>query len=522
MTGRDERRRAWRRLCAAAAVAVVAGISMGAQRVAPRPPNPLGQPLIDQNGFPRDDAMIRVPLLPEDKQYADLDGFHMKEIVKEIAAISLRDRDRGELFWGRNMGFPGHVEMENWVERYFQKNGLGDIRRKVLDLDPQWVPHSYDITFTGGGRPFTLNSARPAAGTRSTPPGGLDLELVWVATGTAADFIGRDVRGKAVLIQDIPTPGTANASITKDGALTRAFDNGAAAVGLVYGIADNLTIWEGLTGQPAGFHVGFEDGKVLRDRLGTGERVRVKYRLDSEMRPNLKTAAVLGTLPGATDEEILLIAHIDGYFQGALDNASGVSVMMNLLEHYAKIPQAKRRRTIRFLGSAGHHSNSGAWLPWYEHAGGPGTAWLHDARQTEFAKSVLLVNLEHVAANRTKYWGTKLRKTTAVSPMRWWVYGSSKVLDISLKAFTRFNVGITADMESDAAGEMGWVGRDAPSIGVITSPEIKHAEEDTPEWVPAVGLEQIARAYAKIIDDVNKLDRNDIVPMRALPQTPPR
>jgi hypothetical protein len=65
-------------------------------------------------------------------------------------------------------------------------------------------------------------------------------------------------------------------------------------------------------------------------------------------------------------------------------------------------------------------------------------------------------------------------------------------------------------MESGASGEMGRMARDVPTIQVITSPEIKHTEQDTPDWVPAVGLEQITRAYARIIDGVNRLDREDL------------
>jgi hypothetical protein len=234
--------------------------------------------------------------------------------------------------------------------------------------------------------------------------------------------------------------------------------------------------------------------------------VRVNYKLQSEMRSGMKSASILGTLPGATDEEVLVIAHIDGFFEGALDNASGVSVMMGLLEHYSKIPQAQRRRTIRFLGSVGHHSTASG-------ADGPGTKWLHDARATELAKTVLAINLEHVAAVRTKYWGPHLRMTTEVAPMRWWVYGSPKLMNTALHAFSHFNVGITADMDPNASGEMGAMARDVPSIQVITSPEIKHAEDDTPEWVPSSGLENIARAYAKIIDDLNKVDKKDIAPV---------
>jgi hypothetical protein len=152
-----------------------------------------------------------------------------------------------------------------------------------------------------------------------------------------------------------------------------------------------------------------------------------------------------------------------------------------------------------FLGSAGHH-------------GGPGTRWLHDERETILAKTALIINLEHVAAVRTKYWGPHLRKTNAVSPMRWWVWGSPKLLDIALRSFARFNVGLTADMDTGASGEIGQVARDAPSMQVITSPEVKHTEEDTEEWVPAAGLEQVGRAYAKIIDEINALPRRDLLP----------
>ena len=103
--------------------------------------------------------------------------------------------------------------------------------------------------------------------------------------------------------------------------------------------------------------------------------------------------------------------------------------------------------------------------------------------------------------------------TNAVSPMRWWLYSSPAALDIVLDSFNRFNVGVTADLEPGASGEMGRMARDVPSMQVITSPEIKHTEQDTPEWIPAVGLEQIARAYAKIIDGLNELGRSQIAPV---------
>jgi hypothetical protein len=85
------------------------------------------------------------------------------------------------------------------------------------------------------------------------------------------------------------------------------------------------------------------------------------------------------------------------------------------------------------------------------------------------------------------------------------------LLDLSMKAFKTFNVGLVGDMDPRSSGEMGILARDLPTIQVIRSPVTKHTDQDTPDWVPAVGLEQVARAYAKVIDEVNKLDRRDIV-----------
>lgn len=495
---RFARSRLWAVLPAGLVLALAAVRAQAPGSSAP-PPNPLGNPLLDTADRVREDAFYKVPLQPEDRKYADIDGLKMKAVVREAAAISRRDQARGTLFWGRNVGFQGHAETQDWVEAYFRKFGLQDVRRKHFDLVPQWIAKSYAISFSSGGSSLTLTTARPAEDAPSTPASGLEFDLVWVNAGTAADFVGRDVKGKAALIQSIPTPGVLRHSITTERAVQRALDAGAAAVGMIYGISDNFTLWELRTQGRPGFCVGYEDGRAILDRIGKGETVRVRIALDSAEVTSLKTASVLGTLPGTTDEDIIIVAHMDGYFDGAIDNGSGLAVMMGLLEHFSKVPLAERKRRIVFLGSAGHH-------------GGPGTRWLHDERETILAKTALIINLEHVAAVRTKYWGPHLRKTNAVSPMRWWVWGSPKLLDIALRSFARFNVGLTADMDTGASGEIGQVARDAPSMQVITSPEVKHTEEDTEEWVPAAGLEQVGRAYAKIIDEINALPRRDLLP----------
>jgi hypothetical protein len=95
------------------------------------------------------------------------------------------------------------------------------------------------------------------------------------------------------------------------------------------------------------------------------------------------------------------------------------------------------------------------------------------------------------------------------------VRASARATQIVLDAFRKFNVGLFAEMEPRAFGEIGAIYADAPSIEAISGPEVKHSEQDTVDWVPANGLEQIARAHAQIIDDLVPLSLAEIRPAAA-------
>ena len=72
---------------------------------------------------------------------------------------------------------------------------------------------------------------------------------------------------------------------------------------------------------------------ISRDLLNAGKSVRVQYKLDAEIRTSgVTSASVLGTLPGVSDEKVIIVAHMDGYFEAALDNASGLSMMIAMAE----------------------------------------------------------------------------------------------------------------------------------------------------------------------------------------------
>src|ERR1700694_2532405 len=130
--------RRWRVAGAAPAARAVVGATTFAQDPAPggrggrgaAPPNPLGQPLLDPAGHPRDDVMLHAPLPAGEAKYGDLDGRHMKDVLHDFVAISRKNRESGEAFWGRNVGTAGHADAQNWVDAYFRKVGLQKIHRE--------------------------------------------------------------------------------------------------------------------------------------------------------------------------------------------------------------------------------------------------------------------------------------------------------------------------------------------------------------------------------------------------------
>jgi hypothetical protein len=483
----------------AAGLAVVAGTTAGGQQPAGRGVAPTRGP-ITPHAYPLDDEhYLRWPLPAGEESYGRIDGAHLKQYVVDITGVARQSRDDGNQYWGRISGTKYDDMAETWVENKFKAAGLENIHRQYFDLPPQWFPTSWQMSATGGGKSVKLSTARPAARSVATPAAGLDLDLVWVGLGTEADVQARDLRGKAAVIYSIPAPSVINHSAVYLGAVQRAEQKGAAAVVVVLGIPGNLSseLNSGADKIPA-FSVGFDDGTALRELIERGG-AKLQMKLAVDTRPGLRDASVWGELPGTTDEDIVVMAHHDAYFQGALDNASGMATMVGLAEYFSKIPKAQRRRTLKFVTTSGHHNGS------------LGVKWMHDNKDTFLAKTALLLNCEHVSVTQTYYWGANFRKSDQTDARRWWVFGSDKLAETALKAYRTFGVAVYHEMEPNASGDMGQASLDAPSVQMIESPAFYHTDQDTPEVVPVSGLEAVGRAYAKLIDEVNKLDRRQLI-----------
>jgi hypothetical protein len=452
-------------------------------------------------------GLIEFPLPQDQQAYAGIDGKKMLRDVEELVKISQRYRDNGHpKFWGRIIGTQSDHETNEWLAAKFKSAGLSDVRIQPLDLKPQWLPKDWNVTVTQGGRTIALNSAMPFYEANGLPPGGLELDAVYAGLGTEADFVGKDVQGKAVFIYSM-------LGLKEESAVRLAAKKGAAAVFDVSMLPGNMRYiaYPSRTKPPA-LSLGNDDGRAVRamiEAAGTGQPAKVKITLDVERVPNLKTALVWGTLPGATDETIYITAHKDGWFNAAGDNASGVAVMLGLAEHFAKIPRAERRRTIVFVGLDGHHNGED---------GAVGIDWITKHRAQLFAKTALLINSEHPSTIQTQtrpryYPGDELAWGNTYMPMAW--YGGGKQRPFMNKivwdAFRTFGVPLLYDPSpTPPASDASYLYRFVPTVDASEYFHYFHTDWETPETVPWTGLQGSARAYAKIIDDINNIALSDL------------
>ena len=462
-----------------------------------------------QRGVPTGDVQswfLEWPLPAGAEQYADIDGHRMHRYVVEQAEISRRYRDEVHpKFWGRIIGSSSDAESAEWLADKFRSVGLSDVRIQKFDLTPQWFPQTYRVSATSGGETKELVSAQPFYRSVGTPSGGLELEAVYVGLGSKADFIGRDVAGKAVFTYSM-------LGAPSERAWRLAETQGAAVVFDAQMLPGNMRYqaYPPGTDIPA-FTLGGADGMAVRDMIASvspAEPVRVNVELDVEMVPNLQTALVWGTLPGASDETIYLIAHRDGWFDAAGDNASGVASIIELAQHYAKIPQAERPRTIVFVGLDGHH-NSGE-------GSGVGRNWMVDNREELFSKTALMINAEHPSTVQTttrprymrgEIFDHELVWTNTYTGQQWYAGGPSRpeLERIALAAFREFGVTVYPDPNPrPPAGDLGRFFTFLPGVATSEFHHYFHTDLETPETVPWTGLEASTRAYARIIDEVNE------------------
>jgi hypothetical protein len=457
----------------------------------------------------------------------EFNGTAMKADVETIVGIARAAGKNKEIgngqMWGRIAGFPSSDKTVEWAVDQFRKAGISEVRTQPITQDEKsslWLPHSWKVTvladpaFGAGSSDVILESALPV-GPSAIQGGTLTAPLVYVGAASPAVLRHIDVTGKIAVQLIVPQGHMLFERGAVDSRSEELIKRGAIGVfNLVRLPGNELSRDFTDCGNPC-FNIGGHDGLFLESVLdraaqaGAQDKVRVRIDLQTETYRNLKAINGVGVIRGASDEVIVLNAHVDGWFDGAGDNGDGLAVLVALARHFAR-PANKPQRTIAFVASAGHHT-----------PGINGPRSFVTANPELARKAVMLVNIEHVAQRNFSPARTTAadgyREAVADSgeaPIAVGVTNNSPFLQELIDGGpTRFGVNFISERSTFQSGEAGgWAGLSVAKVCVMQAPPLYHTTGEVLDVISAPGLERIARFLASFVASVDRAPRERINP----------
>jgi aminopeptidase YwaD len=261
----------------------------------------------------------------------------------------------GKIFYGTQRSRPGwdaevgelwEVKDVKEVEGVKEKSGSAE--------------RSGEWRVTSGEKKIASFAAEPVVLAEDSESADVTAELVDVGAGTSeADYAGKDVKGKIVLVSS--SPGAAQElAVGKFG-----------AAGMVsyaqnqknawWGEDENLIRWGHLETftehKTFAFMESLKTARGMRERLSRGEKITLNAVVKAGQHAGFYEV-VTATIPGADPklsarEEIAFSCHLDHQRPGANDNASGCVTILEVARTLQKLISegklARPARTIRFI-----------------------------------------------------------------------------------------------------------------------------------------------------------------------------
>ncbi len=262
---------------------------------------------------------------------------------------------------------------------------------------PSWDARSAELWELEQGAKGWVRAARiadwestPLSLAQDSESADVTADLVDVGAGaTDADYRGKDVRGKLVLVSSQPESVQALA-VNQHG-----------AAGIVSYAQNQRTAWWGdnadllrwghldsFAPQPVfAFMVRPSQARAWQQRLAAGQTVRLQARVDAGRHVgsyDIVTARIRGGDPALAAQEVVFSCHLDHPRPGANDNASGCATILEVARTFAKLIREgtlpRPARSLRFV-----------WPPEIE-----GTTILLNARPDLAARFVAAIHMDMV------------------------------------------------------------------------------------------------------------------------------
>jgi len=291
-----------------------------------------------------------------------------REVNGELAMQTLE----GIVQQHRERGSRGFRTSAEWVAGRARSFGLADVEILQFPADgktfygtqrsrPAWDADKGELSEVRDGKQATIASYAAVTMVLAEDSESADVTapLVDVGAGSSeADYAGKDVKGKLVLVSASPGQ-VQDLAVGKFG-----------AVGILSYQQNQPNAWSGdnleqirwghldtFSAHPTfAFMLSLKQANALKARLSAGEAIRLHASVKAGQHAGpyeVVTATIPGADPRLKDEEIAFTCHLDHPKPGANDNASGCSTILEvgrtLQKLIAEHALARPARTIRFI-----------------------------------------------------------------------------------------------------------------------------------------------------------------------------
>lgn len=231
----------------------------------------------------------------------------------------------------RPAGSRAEFETGEMLKQEMEAIGLSDVRKDAVKVDG-WEFKKAVLSYSGeDGTRHEIQLG--AYQTTFVTDGPKEFSLMYLGKGTAADYEGKDVTGKLVLV-DI----NQRDEWWINYPVYQAHLKGAAALIAVqsggYGEIDDKALnaqdIAGPENAPA-FSISRKDSDPLKELLERTAEITVTLDADSRVTRDCTTYNIVGSIPGRhPDRMVLLSAHYDSYFSGFQDDNTAIALMFGI------------------------------------------------------------------------------------------------------------------------------------------------------------------------------------------------
>ena len=425
----------------------------------------------------------------------------------------------------RRPGYEADDWAVDWVAERFRDIGLDDVHTEPVDV-LRWEPVEWSLEVTAADGTTESLDCFPVPYAAPTPEAGLDLELAAYDRADPAAVAGKASLYDVTLLRlpgnfmatagSIPEGATAESrSVDPEGTLgdPQVIPFGGEIMQVLEpsieaGAAAFIGVLSDYPGDSYEYYVPYDaeerplpgvwvrgsDGARLRDLLAAGP-VRVRLAVTTDVR-TVESANVVGDLPGSDDEVVMIASHHDGPWASAVEDGSGIALVLAQATYWAAQPAEARPHRLRFLLQGGHMS------------GGAGLMQYIVDHGSDLASVVLEVHLEHAALEFAAPDGdpSAALEPTGVATPRWWFTSRNPDLEATvLDALTTEQLDRSMIVAPDAFGEApptdgaGYHLAGVPVVNFLAAPHYLFDAMDTLDKIDREHLVPISRAAARIV-----------------------